>query len=71
MVHVQCILHTYGYKQTHTHNTYVILIAFLMQQWLPEHAWMLRYTYIVMYVLSGFKQKTVRCGGSNQSPSSD
>jgi hypothetical protein len=31
---------------TNTHSEYVILIAFPLQQWLHEHACMLRYTYI-------------------------
>jgi hypothetical protein len=33
-------------KATDTHSDYVILIAFLWQQWLRERASMLRYTYI-------------------------
>ena len=33
-------------KATNTHLQYVILIAFPLQQWLHEHALMLRYTYI-------------------------
>jgi len=32
-------------KATNTHSEYVILIAFPSQQWLHEHAAMLRYTY--------------------------
>jgi len=31
---------------TNTHSQYVILIAFPLQQWLHEHAKMVRYTYI-------------------------
>ena len=31
-------------KATDTHTDCVILIAFLLQQWLHEHASMLRYT---------------------------
>jgi len=31
---------------TNTHSQYVILIAFPLQQWLHEHASLLRYTYI-------------------------
>ena len=37
---------------TNTHSEYVILIAFLLQQWLHEHASMLRYTYIACLVMS-------------------
>ena len=33
-------------KATNTHSEYVILIAFPLQQWLHEHASMLRHTYI-------------------------
>ena len=33
-------------KATDTHSEYVILIAFPRQQWLHEHASMLRYMYI-------------------------
>jgi hypothetical protein len=32
-------------KATNTHSQYVILISFLLQQWLHEHVSMLRYTY--------------------------
>ena len=32
---------------TNTHPEYVILIAFLLQQWLHENVSMLRYTYMV------------------------
>ena len=32
---------------THSQQAYVTLIAFTRQQWLREHASMLRYTYIV------------------------
>jgi hypothetical protein len=40
-------------KATDTHSEYVILIASPPQEWLHEHASMLRYTYIafVVYVL--------------------
>jgi hypothetical protein len=37
-------------KATDTHSEYVILIAFLLQQWLRERATMLRYTYIAYLV---------------------
>ena len=33
-------------KATHTHSQYIILIASPLQQWLQEHASILRYTYI-------------------------
>ena len=33
-------------KATDTHSEYVILIAFPLQQWLHQRAWMLRYTYL-------------------------
>jgi hypothetical protein len=36
---------------THTHTQYVILIAFLLQQWLHGRASMLNYTYIVCLVI--------------------
>jgi hypothetical protein len=36
-------------KATNTHSEYVILIDFPMQQWLPERASMLRYTYIAFF----------------------
>ena len=32
-------------KATNTHSEYVILNAFPLQQWLPERASMLRFTY--------------------------
>ena len=35
---------------TDTHSEYVILIAFLQQQWLRERASLLRYTYIACLV---------------------
>jgi hypothetical protein len=37
-------------KAKSTHSEYVILIAFSLQQWLHEHASMLRYTYIAAYL---------------------
>jgi len=39
-------------KATNTHLLYVILIAFLLQQWLHGSASLLRSTYIVCLVLS-------------------
>jgi hypothetical protein len=38
-------------KATNTHSSCVILIAFPLQQWLQEHASMLRYTYRACYGL--------------------
>jgi len=43
------MLDTEGHKYTHT--GIVILIAFLLQQWLQERASMLRYTYIACFGL--------------------
>jgi len=37
---------------THTHTGCVIIIAFPHQQWLHEHASMLRYMYITYHVLT-------------------
>jgi len=37
---------------TDTHSEYVILIAFPLQQWLYEHASILRYMYIACIVLN-------------------
>ena len=39
-------------KATDGHSEYVILIAFLLQQWLHECASMLRYTYVACRVMS-------------------
>jgi hypothetical protein len=47
-------------KATGTHPGYVIFIAFPLQQWMHEHASLLRYTYIACHVLSNQK-KTVGC----------
>ena len=41
-------------KATNTHSEYVILIAFLLQQWLQHSARMLGYTYIACLVLPSF-----------------
>jgi hypothetical protein len=38
-------------KATDTHSEYVILIAFLRQQWLRDRASLLRYTYIACLLL--------------------
>ena len=45
-------------KATNTHSEYVILIVFPLQQWLHEHASMLRYMYIACLVVTRF---TVSC----------
>ena len=37
-------------KATNTPSEYAIHIAFPWQQWLSEHVWMLRYTYIACLV---------------------
>ena len=47
MAHAHCMLGTEGYKCT----LKIILIAFPLQQWLQEHASILRYTYIVCFVM--------------------
>ena len=39
-------------KATNAHWGYVILIAFPVQQWLHERAWMLRYTYKIVLFIS-------------------
>jgi hypothetical protein len=44
MAHVHFILGANGYKRTLT--DYVTFISFLLQQWIRESAWMLRYAYI-------------------------
>ena len=41
---------THTHTHTHTHTGCVILIAFPLQQWLHEHASMLRVTYIACLV---------------------
>jgi len=41
-MHIACSLP----KATNTHSQYAVLTAFPLQQWLHEHASMLRYTYI-------------------------
>jgi hypothetical protein len=48
-------------KATDTHSEYVILITFPLQQWLYERVAMLRYTYIVCLVLSGFGNHDWNC----------
>ena len=47
--HAHCMLRLQT-PPPHTHTEYVILIAFLLQQWLPERASMLCYTYIACIV---------------------
>jgi hypothetical protein len=39
-------------RNTNTHSEYLIIIDFLMQQWLYERAWMLRCTYIARLVIT-------------------
>jgi len=41
-------------KATETQSEYIILIAFPLQQWLQEHASMLRYTYSDCHLNYGF-----------------
>lgn len=43
MVHAHCMLDTLDYK---LHLQYVILINFLLQQWLDKHTSMVRYVYV-------------------------
>jgi hypothetical protein len=38
-------------KATNTHLEYVILTAFILQQWLQERTSKLRYTYIVILLV--------------------
>jgi hypothetical protein len=38
-------------KATDTHSQYVLFVAFPLQQWLHEHAALLRYTYIACIVV--------------------
>ena len=40
------------HKATNTDSQYVIVIAFPLQQWLHERAFMLRYTYIACLVVT-------------------
>jgi len=37
-------------KSTNTYSEYVVFTTFQLQQWLQEHASMLRYTYIACIV---------------------
>jgi len=37
-------------KATNTHSEYVIIIDFLLQQWLHERASLLRYTFVAYLV---------------------
>ena len=41
-------------KATNTHSEYVIITAFLLQQWLQKRASMLGYIYIACFVLPSF-----------------
>ena len=47
-------------KATDTHSEYVILISFQTQQWLQEHASVLRYTYIARLVLNVTRRGNAR-----------
>jgi hypothetical protein len=49
VAHVQCMLDTYGYRDTQ--SQYVILITFPLQQWLHERASMLRYMYMASLIV--------------------
>jgi hypothetical protein len=49
MAHANFVLATQGYKCTH--SSYVILVVFPLQQWLHEHASMLRYMYVACLVI--------------------
>ena len=48
-------------KATNTHSEYVILIPFLLQQWLRERAPVIRYTYIPCLIEIKFKLKLIVC----------
>ena len=41
-------------KATNTHSKYVVLIASQLQQWLHKRVFVLRYTYIVYFVIFPF-----------------
>jgi hypothetical protein len=47
-MHIACWIR----KATNTHSQYVLLTAFPLQQWLPERASVLRYTFIASLVSS-------------------
>jgi len=49
VVHAHFTLGNEGYK--HTLSEYVIVIAFLLKQWLHERATLLRYAYIACLVI--------------------
>ena len=38
-------------KARDTHSEYVVLIAFLLQQWLHKHSWMLRYSTLPVLLI--------------------
>jgi hypothetical protein len=51
---------TYERAQTHTHTQkYVVLVAFLRQQWFRECTSILRYTYIACLVILRFRNNTI------------
>ena len=47
-------------KATKTRSEYVILIAFPLQQWLQEHASVLRHTYTARIVMLSFSRHMFR-----------
>ena len=46
-------------KATNTHSEYVILIAFLLQQWLHERASVFHYTHIALHGNSAINMRTL------------
>ena len=49
--HARARAHTHTHTHTHIYSEYVILIAFPLQQWLREHASMLRlYVHCLSYL---------------------
>jgi hypothetical protein len=48
------------YKYTNTHSEYVIVFTFSLQQWLPEEATVLRFTYIAYPAASEFARQNVK-----------
>ena len=57
MARIQCMLDTLGYQ--YTHSGCVLLIAFLLQQWLHERASVLPYTYIACLIRTCLAQSVV------------
>jgi len=56
MAHAHCMLDTEGYK--YTLSGCVTLIAFPLQQWLHEWAWLLPFTYFACLVRINFESLT-------------